>query len=160
MIYPPACLFLFLPSANAILGVLYVEHHQDDQAIAEEERAVALDPNNASMYIGQADVFNLAGKPEEALRALAHVMQLSPRHPPPNYTYELAWAYRATGRYAEAISALQEFLNRKPDSLAANTHLALNYLLQRVSQQSPDDQTLEQALTAIHRALALNDAHH
>jgi len=54
----------FLPSAHAILGVLYVEHHQYEQAIAEEERAVALDPNNASTYIGQADVFNLAGRPE------------------------------------------------------------------------------------------------
>jgi tetratricopeptide (TPR) repeat protein len=152
--------FDIMPSNMLGVPLIPQPRSSSSQAIAEEERAVALDPNNASTYIGQADVFNLAGRPEEALRALAHVMRLSPSHLPPSYAYELAWAYRTTGRYAEAISALQEFLSRKPDSLAANTHLALNYLLQWLAQQSPTGQTLEPALTALHRALALNDAHH
>ena len=42
--------------------------------------------------------------------------------------------------------------------MAAHLHLAISYLLQWVSQQSPADQTLEPAMAAAQRALALNDS--
>jgi len=56
-------------------------------------------------------------------------------------SYELGWAYRAAGRYTEAITTLQEFLSRKPDAMDAHRNLALSYWLQWLSQQSPADQT-------------------
>jgi tetratricopeptide (TPR) repeat protein len=70
----------------------------------------------------------------------------------------LGWAYRATGRYAEAIIAFEEFLSRKPDAMAAHLDLAISYWWQWASQQSPADQTLEPAMAAVQRALALNDS--
>ena len=126
--------------------------------MAEMERAVALDPNNAGAYVAQADMLSIAGRPEDALRALEHVRRLNPRAPPPSYAYELGWAYRAAGRYTEAITTLQEFLSRKPDAMAAHLHLALSYWWQWLSQQSPAGQTLEPAMAAVQRALAFNDS--
>ena len=147
-----------LPSAHAVLGLIYARQHQYDQAIAEGERAIALDPNNAGTYLAQADALSIAGRPEDALRTLAHVKQLTPRALPSSYAFQLGWAYRAAGRYAEAITTLQEFLSRKPDAMAAHLELAISYWWQWASQQSPADQTLEPAMAVIQRALAFNDS--
>jgi TolB-like protein/Flp pilus assembly protein TadD len=146
-----------LPIAHTILGQVYAEQQQSDQAIAEMERAVALDPNNADSYAFQAETLNLAGRPEEALRAIEQAMRLNPRSPP-WYSFVLGWAYRSTGRYAEAIATLKESISRSPNLLPAHLHLANSCLWQWVAQQSPATQTLEPAEAAIQRALALNDS--
>ena len=69
-------------SAHSLLGMVYAQQQQYDQAIAEGERAIALDPNNADSYVAQAEVLNFAGRPEEALRAVEQAMRLNPRYPP------------------------------------------------------------------------------
>ena len=70
-----------LPMAHALLGIVYAQKQQYDQAIAEGERAIALDPNNADSYAWQAEVLNFAGRPEEALRSVEQAMRLNPRYP-------------------------------------------------------------------------------
>ena len=57
-----------LPVAHSLLGHVYALKQQYDQAIAEGERAIALDPNNADSYAWQANALNFAGRPEEALQ--------------------------------------------------------------------------------------------
>jgi tetratricopeptide (TPR) repeat protein len=146
-----------LPGAHSLLSWSYAQKQQYDQALAEGERAIALDANNADSYAWQADVLILAGRPEEALRTAEQAMRLNP-HYPPWYLLELGAAYRFTGRYAEAIAALQEAIRRNPNEFAAHTHLASCYMLQWYFQQSADAQTLEQASAAARRVLALNDA--
>jgi len=86
-------------------------------------------------------------------------MRLNP-HYPFWYLYELGWAYLLTGRYAEAIATQKEASSRGPNFIYAHLNLALSYLWQWVSQQSPAAQTLEPAVTAWQRALALNDSLH
>ena len=148
-----------LPFAHSSLGWLYAQKQQYDQAIAEGERAVALDPNNADSYVRQAEVFNFAGRPEDALRALEQAMRLNPRYSPFDLV-QLGWAYNSTGRYAEAIATLKEAISRNPNFMAAHLFLAISYLEQWTSQQSPAAQTLEPAVAAVQRALALNDSFH
>ena len=104
-------------------------------------------------------MLNFAGRPEEALRAVEQAMRLNPRYPP-WYLFELGWAYRMTGRYAEAIATLKEVISRNPNFLPAHLDLAVSYLWQWVAQQSPAAQTLEPAVAAVQRALALNDSFH
>src|SRR5262249_43229367 len=53
-----------LPIAHSLLSEVYAWKQQYEQAIAEGERAVALDPNNADSYAIQADMLNRAGRPE------------------------------------------------------------------------------------------------
>jgi tetratricopeptide (TPR) repeat protein len=148
-----------LPEAHSLLSFVYVQKQQYDQAFAEGERAVALDPNRADSYAGQAQVLILAGRPEEALQSGEQAMRLNPRCPP-WYLYHLGWAYQMTGRYAEAIAALKEVIRRDPNSISAHNNLAGSYLMQWIAQQSPAAQTLEPAVAAIQRALALHDSLH
>jgi TolB-like protein/tetratricopeptide (TPR) repeat protein/DNA-binding winged helix-turn-helix (wHTH) protein len=147
-----------LPMAHSRLGQLYSLQQQHDQAIAEGERAVALDPNNADSHLFQASVLNNAGRPEEALGPLAQAMRLNP-HYPPVYLEELGKAYSSIGRYAEAITALKEANKRIPSFGDVHLLLALSYLGLWLSQEGPANQTLEPALTAAQRGLALNDSH-
>jgi len=79
---------------------------------------------------------------------------------PPWYLFDLGWAYRSTGRYAESIATLKEASSRNPNFIAAHNNLAWSYWWQWVAQQSPAAQTLEPALAAVQRALALYDSYH
>src|SRR5262249_111995 len=56
-----------LPLAHQALGRISLWNKQHDQAITEEERAIALDANNADGYAYLAAMLNFAGRPEEAL---------------------------------------------------------------------------------------------
>jgi adenylate cyclase len=146
-----------LPTAHSLLSYVYTQQQQYDQALAEGERAIALDPNDAESYAGQAQVLNIAGRPEEALQSVAQAMRLNPRCPP-WYLLNLGWAYRMTGRYAEAVATQKEVISRNPNFIYANLHLANSYLGQWIAQQSPAAQTLEPAMAAGQRDLALNDS--
>src|SRR6266851_659906 len=147
-----------LPMAHSRLSQLYSLERQYDQAIAEGEMAIALDPNNADSHMIQAQVLNNAGRPEEALGPLAQAMRLNP-HYPPMYSVELGTAYCYIGRYAEAIATLTEANKRIPSFGLVHILLALSYLGQWLSQEEPAKQTLEKASTAARRALALNDSY-
>ena len=146
-----------LPGAHSALSNVYTLKQQYDQAIAEGERAIALDPNNADSYASQALALTFAGRPEEALRAVEQAMRLNPRYPL-WYLFNMGIAYRFTGQYSEAIATLKEVISRNPNFLAAHNNLAASYWLQWLSQQSPAAQTLEPAVAAVQRALALNDS--
>ena len=86
-------------------------------------------------------------------------MRLNPRYPP-WYLFQVGLAYRMTGRYAEAIATLKEVISRNPNFIYAHLHLASSYLWQWIAQQSPAAQTLEPAVAAGQRALALHDSLH
>jgi TolB-like protein/DNA-binding winged helix-turn-helix (wHTH) protein/Tfp pilus assembly protein PilF len=144
-----------LPMAHSLLGIFYSQKHQYDQAIAQGERAITLDPNFADSYAVQAEVLIFAGRPEEALQAVEQAMRLNPRCPP-WYLVWLGLAYQMTGRYAEAIATWKELLSRSPTAAGANLLLAVSYVEQWAAQQNPDLQTLAQAEAAVQRALALN----
>src|SRR5712692_1593368 len=75
-----------LPGAHALLSGVYYFKQQYDPAIAEGERAIALDPNNADSYAEQADALNPAGRPEEALKMTEQAMRLNPHYPPWTYS--------------------------------------------------------------------------
>jgi hypothetical protein len=83
---------------------------------------------------------------------IEQAMRLNPRYPP-LYLFGLGWAYRFTGRYAEATATLKEVISRDPNFIYAHLQLAGSYLWQWIAQQSPAAQTLEPAVTAGQRAL-------
>jgi adenylate cyclase len=71
-----------LPLAHSALSFVYVQKQQYDQAIAEGERAIALDPNDADRYASQAEALNSVGRSKDALRRIEQAMRLNPRYPP------------------------------------------------------------------------------
>jgi adenylate cyclase len=146
-----------LPQAHVLLSLVYLEKKEPDQAITEGERAIALDSNFANGYAMLAEALNRTGRSEDAIRSVEQAMRLNPRYPP-NYLFELGWAYLGAGRYAEAIVTLKQVLLRNPNFLAAYPNLATSYVLQWAFQLSQDPQTLEQALAMAQRAVALSDS--
>jgi class 3 adenylate cyclase/Tfp pilus assembly protein PilF len=115
-----------LPAAHIVLGNAYWQKKQPDQAIAEMERAIALDPNEASGYGNLAKILNSVGKPEEALRLLGQAMRLNPYDY--EYLHHLGEAYLLTGRFEESIAALKRVVIRNPDFLPTRLVLAAIYM--------------------------------
>jgi adenylate cyclase len=76
-----------------------------EPAVAEAERAIALDPNDAESYVLLASVFNLFGeRTTEAIELIEKAIRLNPRYPF-GFSFNLGLAYNLTGRYEEAIAA-------------------------------------------------------
>ncbi len=146
-----------LPVAHSLLSMIYQVQQRYDPAIAEGERAIALDPNNADSYFFQAENLNVAGRPAEALRMVKQAMLLNPRYPP-FYAWSLGWASFSTGQYPEAITMLKETINRLPTHAFAHLTLAYSYVWQWAFQLSTDAQALTQALAAAQWGLSLNDS--
>jgi tetratricopeptide (TPR) repeat protein len=146
-----------LPGAHSLLSIVYTHQQQYDQAIAEGERATTLDPNNADSYLARAEMLSFAGRPVESLRMVEQAMRLNP-HYPSTYLWVLGRAYRWTGRYTEAVAALQDFTSRSPSHPYGHLFLAYSYVGQWAFAQSADGQTLAQAVAAAQRGIALNDS--
>jgi adenylate cyclase len=121
-----------LPVAHSRLGHIYAYRRQYEQAIAEGQRAIALDPNNAESYSIHAIVLNSAGKPEEALRMMEQAMRLNPAYPD-WYATNLGNAYALLGRYEEAITAYKDAFIRNPNFLLA--HLGLVDIYSRLGRE-------------------------
>ena len=115
-----------LPNAHEALGRVFVWKKQHDQAIAEEERAIALDSNNADGYAYLAAMLNVAGKPEEAIGLIEKAMRLNP-HYPPVYLSFLGQSYYLMGRYEEAIAAFKKSLTHNSNYPPAHQFLAAIY---------------------------------
>jgi len=111
-----------LPMAHSILGWVQCWKKQHDQAVAEVERAIALDPNDADAYARLAHILKIVGRSEEAIEAMKKAMRLNPHHPP-FYLFELGFAYYLTGRNEEAIAALKKSLTSDPNFLPAHIGL-------------------------------------
>lgn len=111
---------------HALLGHFYLFKKQHDQAIAEGERAILLDPNDAESYVWLGQIFNYSERPAEIIGLMEKAMRLNP-HYPEYYPSILGFAYRLLGQYQEAIAAQQSALRRNPDFLAGHTVLAVLY---------------------------------
>lgn len=112
------------PLAHTYLGWAHLWRREHKQAIAEVERAIALDPNFAEGYARLGEILNLAGRPEEGVKLLEAAMRLDP-HYPPTYLFFLGYGYYAMGRYDDAIAALKRSLARNPDHFSPHRTLAV-----------------------------------
>jgi TolB-like protein/DNA-binding winged helix-turn-helix (wHTH) protein/Flp pilus assembly protein TadD len=112
---------------HLLLSRVYGWKKQHEQAVAEARQGIALDPNDAEGYrfLGEALIF--AGRSEEAIEAMEKAMRLNPRHPFV-YLFDLARAYRWTGRYAEAVTLLKKVVTLAPNHFATLYNLAICYV--------------------------------
>ena len=115
-----------LPLGHFISGEVYLWKKQHEQAIAELEKTIALNPNDADWIAGLGNILNWAGRPEEAIGLLKKAMRLNPMYPL-SYLWNLGHAYFLTERYEEAIETLKRVLDRNPDFLPAHAYLAASY---------------------------------
>lgn len=113
-------------AAYALLGQVDLTNWQYDQAIADGERSIALEPNSAHRYWYLANTLIFSGKPAEAIDLAKKAMRLDPRHED-LYLVEFGFAYSVMGRYREAISVLKQSLAAYPNNIGGRLILVFAY---------------------------------
>jgi adenylate cyclase len=113
-----------LPQGHAQLGWVLCRRGEHDQAIAEFERAIALNPNLTDWRYGPTLL--LGGDPTRAIKALEAYMRVDPFYPPlvPGW---LGFALYMLERYSEALVPLRECSSRAPNLRATHLWLAATY---------------------------------
>jgi tetratricopeptide (TPR) repeat protein len=113
--------------AHYVQGILHLwRHKQVDRAIADAERAIALDPNFARGYGSLGAALHYAGRSEEALARFETMARLDPHCPGP-YQHFWAQAHFALGHFEEAVALLKARLARQPHSDVSHVLLAACY---------------------------------
>ncbi len=98
-----------------------------ERAVAEGERAVAMNPNDPNGYQALSDALINSDKFEEAVEAAKTAMRLDPAHQA-FYAYFVGSPYVFMGRYNAAIALLQKHISVFPDNLWAHAMLAMAYV--------------------------------
>jgi adenylate cyclase len=114
-----------LPHAHASLGVVLAWKRQHDTAVAEFEKAVALNPNFTDWRMAIALVY--AGRSAHAIEVLKAHMRLDPFYVPlaPHW---LGLAHYTLKQYSEALAALSECALRAPNYGAVHLWLAATHV--------------------------------
>jgi adenylate cyclase len=99
-----------LPQARAELGSVLLWKRGHDAAIAEFERAFALNPNFIDYRYATALIF--AGEPARALEVLEAIIRLDP-FPPPATFGQIGMANYMLNRYGDAVHSCWECLSRQ-----------------------------------------------
>ncbi len=111
--------------AYAMLSnVALLERHYDE-AVTYCEKALSLHPG-AEATAHCARNFSYVGRPRESLELIKRAMRLSPYYPS-WYLVTLGTAYRLMGDYPQAISAMEKWRDREPDTALAHITLAVTF---------------------------------
>jgi adenylate cyclase len=111
----------YLPQARAYLGLTLMWRRQSDAAIAEFEKAVALNPNFTDVRFSIALIY--AGEAARAVEVTKAHMRLDPFYIATTPGW-LGLAYYMLRRYEEALPPLRECVARTPNFGAGHLWLA------------------------------------
>ena len=114
------------PLSYFVTGLVYRERGDWTKALAELERATAIDPNDANAHVLLSTLLYYDGRPEEGLERMKIAIRLNPHHPT-NYVFHLGQAYYILKRYDEAIETFKTGLDILPSSERLRVWLAAAY---------------------------------
>ncbi len=110
------------PAPHNELGVLLLDRGRPDNALAEFQRAIALEPGSAAAHTNLARALAAKGESERARAELARAIELQPGYAPAHY--HLGVALAGEGKMAEAISQWREAIKSDPGYAEAQKALA------------------------------------
>jgi len=115
------------PLAHQVASKRLIHLLYHEEAIAEAERAISLDPNDADGYAAMADALIYSGEPEEAVDFVKKAMRLDP-HNLANYLCALGLAHFDMEQYQEAASLFERAFKLNPEmGLLQRAYLAVAY---------------------------------
>ena len=117
-----------LPSAHVCLGTVYKGTGRYEDAVAQFESAVAIEPTNDDAYRGLADAYERLGKLADAEKTYRRAIELRP-HYWAGYSW-LGTFYYHQARYAEAASMFSQVVALAPDSIRGYYDLGVAYYSQ------------------------------
>ena len=101
------------PTAYRVAASLQMQQLRYEEAITEAERAIALDPNDATSHFWMGRVLICSGRSDEALEFLKRATRLNP-HSPAGYLWNFGLAQFCLGHYDEAMNSLESAQRRNP----------------------------------------------
>jgi adenylate cyclase len=111
------------PYAVGMLGNVHAFEGRFDDALAQADRALAISPNDAFLWLLAARLFVNAERLADGERAIRTAMRLNPFYPI-NYLAVLADALTHQDKGDEALEVLSELVRRNRNYISAHLHLA------------------------------------
>jgi tetratricopeptide (TPR) repeat protein len=111
--------------AHQVASEMRRQDRRFDAAIAEAERAIALNPNDAAGYVAMGGALIFGGRAEEAVQFVERATRLDP-HAAVNL-YLLGLVHFSTGQLDEAAALLERALERSPFNREWSAPLAAIY---------------------------------
>lgn len=115
-----------LPVAYFVRGLVFREQRDYVGALADAEKAIALDSSYANGYVLLSTILYYAGRPEDGLAMIERAEKINPLHPS-NYPFHKGQALFILHRYDEAIEAFRKGLRQNPTSQRLRVWLAATY---------------------------------
>ena len=112
-------------------GYAYKETGDFDRALAEYERALGMNPNDAALLAEMVELLVQIGKAEDGVAQIKLAMRINP-HYPDWYLWNLGWAQYFAGDYEEALVSLKRMSN--PPNSVRRTLAAVLVRLGRVEE--------------------------
>jgi len=132
-------------SEHVALGMEYYEQGKYDEAIAEFQRAIELDPDSSESHRNLGAAYLEQGKLDEAVASYEKAIELDPGF---GEAYgDLAAAYIDLGKLAEAVAAGDKAIALAPEYANAHYNLGLTYANQG---------RFEKAITEYKEAIRIN----
>jgi len=91
----------------SVSSLMHIYNGRHEQAIAEANKAVVLDPNDPTAHIVLAHALAMAGKGLEALNHTEKAIRLNP-HFPASYEWTVGLAHFVNGNYVEAKAMFEK----------------------------------------------------
>jgi adenylate cyclase len=122
-------------SAHALLCFCYYNKWEFVKAVAEGERAVALNPGGISALNAYAVSLTGVSRAEEAIPIFQKAIRLNPFGP--SFSYRtFGFALRNVGRFEEAVSAFTKAIQIAPDDMMAHLGLTGVYIMMGLEREA------------------------
>lgn len=130
--------------ARIILGRIHIFYHNYEQAKAEIDRAITINPNDALGLAGRGNILMWSGQTDAAIEALELAERIDPELNSLD-RFALSLAYYLKGRYTAAIEQAELDLRKNAGANSSRTILAAAYA------QHNQGQDAARVVTAIRR---------
>ncbi|MDF1555375.1 MAG: tetratricopeptide repeat protein, partial [Deferrisomatales bacterium] len=100
--------------AHGLMSQFYLFRYQHDAALAEIQRAVAMDPNDPELYAWMSHILWLMGKNREAIESAKTGQRLDPNNPA-MYLFQQGKAYLPDGNLQESLQVLERATRINPE---------------------------------------------
>jgi len=121
--------------AHGLTSQIYLYRYQHDEALAEIEQAVAMDPNDPELYAWMSNILWFMGKNSEAIESAKTGLRLDPNNPAA-YLVQLAKAYLPDGNLQESLQLLERAIRLNPELSGFALYQAMIYGIQGRNEEA------------------------